>query len=222
MERRRLAGVALLIVSACGFGSGTTLARPVYAASMDWLGVLAWRFLLGALLGWAWLGLSTALGRQGLRAVRSLARPQLLAALALGVLFTANSGTYYAGLETVPASLAGLIVYIYPVLVAVLSLRFGKALSGARAWLALAIAFVGVVLAVGGIDPRSAPPPLGIVLVILSPIIYALWIILSPRLAGERPDGLRHEFTHAGSASDAAATPDVTTPAAVGASVLTD
>jgi len=143
MERRRLAGVALLIVSACGFGSGTILAKPVYAAGMDWLGVLAWRFLLGSLLGWAWLGLSTALGRQGLRAVRSLARPQLLAALALGVLFTANSGTYYAGLETVPASLAGLIVYIYPVLVAVLSLRFGKPLSGARPWLALAVASVG-------------------------------------------------------------------------------
>ena len=220
MERRRLAGVALLIVSACGFGSGTILAKPVYAAGMDWLGVLAWRFLLGALLGWAWLGLSTALGRQGLRAVRSLARPQLLAALALGVLFTANSGTYYAGLETVPASLAGLIVYIYPVLVAVLSLRFGKPLSGARPWLALAVASVGVVLAVGGIDPRSAPPPLGIVLVILSPIIYGLWIILSLRLAGERQDRLGHEVTQAGSASDAAATTTVMMTATAAVFVL--
>jgi drug/metabolite transporter (DMT)-like permease len=209
VERRRLAGVALLIVSACGYGSGTILAKPVYAAGMDWLGVLAWRFLLGALLGWAWLGLSTAIGRPGLRAVRSLAKPQMLGALALGVLFTANSGTYYAGLETVPASLAGLIVYIYPVLVAVLSLRFGRPLPGARPWLALAIAFVGVVLAVGGIDARGAPPPLGLVEVILSPIIYAVWIILSLRLAGERPDRLGHEVNHAGSASDAAATTTV-------------
>ena len=44
--------------------------------------------------------------------------------LALGALYTGNAGTYYAGIETIPASLAGVIVYIYPVFVALLSLRF--------------------------------------------------------------------------------------------------
>jgi drug/metabolite transporter (DMT)-like permease len=206
VERRRLVGVGLLVVSACGFGSGTILAKPVFAAGMDWLGVLAWRFLIGALLGWAWLLVSGFVGRPGVGAVRSLGRPQFLGAVALGVLFTANSGTYYAGLETVPASLAGLIVYIYPVLVAVLSLRFGRRLPGPRPWLALALAFVGVALAVGGVDTRTAPSPTGVLEVIASPVIYALWIVLSLRLAGERRDRLGHEVNHVGSASDAAVT----------------
>ena len=39
-------------------------------------------------------------------------------------------------------SLAALIVYIYPALVAVMSLRFGRRLEGRRAWFALALALV--------------------------------------------------------------------------------
>jgi drug/metabolite transporter (DMT)-like permease len=40
--------------------------------------------------------------------------------LALGVFYVGNSSTYFAALVTVPASLAALIVYLYPALVAVL------------------------------------------------------------------------------------------------------
>ena len=74
-----------------------------------------WRFLIGAALGWAWVLASPrrrACSRDGCRAGRSCV------ALALGALFTGNAGTYYAGLETVPAALAGVLVYTYPVIVA--------------------------------------------------------------------------------------------------------
>ena len=52
---------------------------------------------------------------------------QVLVAIALGALYTGNSGTYYAALETVPAALAGVLVYIYPVIVAILSCGSGRA-----------------------------------------------------------------------------------------------
>jgi len=122
------------------------------------------------------------------RALRSVRPQTALVALALGVLYVGNSGTYFAGLESVPASLAALIVYIYPALVAVLSLRFGQRLEGLRAWSALVLALVGVAFAVGGIDPSHAPPLTGILLIVASPIIYAGWIVLSARLSGERTD----------------------------------
>ena len=80
----------------------------------------------------------------------------------LGVLYTGNSGTYYAGLETVPVSLAALIVYIYPAVVAVLSLRYGRRLEGRRAWFALGLALVGVALALGGIPDDALPPISGL------------------------------------------------------------
>ena len=86
-----------------------------------------------------------------------------------------------------PASLAAVIVYIYPALVAVLALRWGRRLPGRRPWIALAVATLGVLLAVGGVPEDAMPPISGIALAIASPIIYAVWIILSARLAGERP-----------------------------------
>ena len=55
MERERLIGIALVVISACGYGSGPLFAKPAYAAGVDWLTLLAWRFLFAAVLSWGWL-----------------------------------------------------------------------------------------------------------------------------------------------------------------------
>jgi len=93
--------------------------------------------------------------------------------IALGALFTGNAGTYYAALETVPVALAGVLVYLYPAIVAVLSIRYATRLAGRRPSIALGIALVGVVLALGGIDLATPPPAGGIALILASPLIYA-------------------------------------------------
>jgi drug/metabolite transporter (DMT)-like permease len=201
VDRRRLIGIVLVVVSAAGFGSGTVLSKPIYASGLDWLQLLAWRFAIGATLAWGWLLLSPV--RRS--ALRRLTRRQALLAIGLGVWYTGNAGTYYAGLETVPASLAGVLVYLYPAVVAVLSIRYATRLAGRRPWIALALALSGVVLALGGIDLVVPPPVSGIVLILASPLIYAGWIILSARLAGERSDHLAPETAGAGHANDAAA-----------------
>lgn len=194
-------GLALIVISAAGFGSGTVLSKPIYATGLDWLQLLAWRFTIGAVLAWAWLLASPS--RRA--AVRRLGRRPALIAIGLGVWYTGNAGTYYAGLETVPASLAGVLVYLYPAMVAVLSVRYATRLSGRRPWFALGIALVGVVLALGGIDLATPPPIGGIALILASPLIYAGWIILSARLAGERSEHLAPEGAGAGRLDDAAA-----------------
>lgn len=199
MDRRRATGTALVLVSAVGFGSASILARPVYDTGMGWLGLVTWRFVIGAALAWIWIAVSPA--RRA--SVRRLGRRQLAVTVALGALFTGNSGTYYAALETVPVALAGVLVYTYPVIVAVLSIRFATRLPGRRPWIALALALAGVVLALGGIDVGSAPPIENIALVILSSLIYSAWIILSARLSGERRDRLGDE---AGTPDDTAVT----------------
>ena len=200
MDRRRLVGVVLVLVSACAFGSGGLFAQPVYDTGVGWQTLSAWRFGFGALCAWLWC-LAWADRRRGLRL---LDRRAVLVAVALGVLYTGNSGTYYAGLETVPVSLAALIVYIYPAVVAVLSLRYGRRLEGRRAWFALGLALVGVALAVGGIPDDALPPIAGLVLIVVSPLIYSVWIILSARLAGERKEAVGD--AGAGGADAAAAT----------------
>src|SRR6185369_5454994 len=182
MPRAAAIGVALTVISAFSFGSGPLFAKPVYADGVGWHVLMAWRFLIGAGLAWAWL-LARERSRAGLRRMR---RRDLAVAVGLGVLYTGNSATYFAGLETVSASLAALIVYIYPALVAVISLRMGQPLRGGRAWAALGLALAGVVLAVGSPSTAaSTPSTSGLLLIIASPVIYAVWIVLAARLSGE-------------------------------------
>ncbi len=198
MDRRRLTGIALAAASAVGYGSGPLFAKGVYAAGVDWLGLLAWRFLIAAALSWAWLLLSDR------RELWRVDRRQLAALLGLGAFFILNAGTYYAALETVPASLASLIVYMYPAIVAVLTIRFGRTLDGRRPWLALGIVTTGVVLTIGGIEPGVADP-VGLALAIASPIIYSVYIILSARLAGERRGTIASERSGRAEVAPAAA-----------------
>jgi drug/metabolite transporter (DMT)-like permease len=206
MDRRAAVGIGLVVISAAGYGSGSILAGPIYATGVDWLTLVGWRFLIGATLGWIWV-----LGSAGRRsALRRLSRRQVAVALGLGALFTGNAGTYYASLETVPAALAGVVVYTYPVMVAVLSLRFATRLPGRRPWIAAGLAVAGSALALGGIDVATAPPVEGLVLVFLSGFIYSVWIILSARLSGERRDRLASDVADGGSSTgDAAVTTTV-------------
>lgn len=197
MDRRRATGVALVLVSAAAFGSGSLFAQPVYAAGVDWLTLSAWRFLFGAGLTWVFLLLSA----DRRRALLSLDRRAVIAGIALGVLYVGNSGTYYASLETVSPSLAALVVYLYPAVVAVLSIRFARRLQGRRAWIALGIALIGVVLAVGGIDPDDAPPVSGLLLAFASCFIYAVWVVLAARISGERREAVADASGRAGSAT---------------------
>jgi len=178
----QLIGVALVVLSAVGFGSGPFFATVAYDAGMQAMPILFWRFAAAAALSWAFV-LVTPTGRASLR---TLGTRRLAILLALGLLYVGNSFTYVASLQSVDVSLVALIVYIYPALVAVLSTRFLRALEGRRAWVALCLSMAGVLLAVGGIPEGEAPPPMGLALAVASPIIYAVWIILSARTAGER------------------------------------
>lgn len=207
MRGRQLLGIALTVVSAFGFGSGPLFAKPVYAAGVDWLTLMAWRFLLGAAFAWGWVLLVPA----SREALRRMDRRGIVVAVLLGIMFTTNSGTYFAALETVSASLGALIVYIYPALVAVLTLRMGRRLEGRRAWAALGLALAGVALAVGNIDTTRMPPLSGLLLMIASPIIYSVWIVLAARFSGERSTGVGRE-AEAGSSRD---------PIAAGAVMMT-
>ena len=197
VNRTRLVGIGLVVISAISFGSGGLFARPAYAAGIDWLTLMAWRFLLAG--GLAWLVLLVSPSRR--RGLRTMPRRMLLASIGLGIYYLSNTATYFAGITTTPLSLAALIVYIYPPIVAVLALRFGRPLEGRRAWTALGIAVLGVVLAVGGINASEMPPIGGLVLVIVSPLLYSVWIIMAARHSGETSDAVGSEAEGASNAS---------------------
>ncbi len=203
MDRQRALGIGLVLSAGASFASGSIFATLSYAKGVDWLTLLVWRFVIGASLAWLWVAASPS--RRA--SVRGLSRRQVLVTLGLGAIYTGNAGTYYAGLESIPASLAGVLVYIYPVFVALLSLRFATRLPGRRPWFALVLAMVGVVIALGGVDVNANLPLGGVVLIFASAAIYSVWIVLAARLSGERRDRLGSDAPEgAPVAGDAAAT----------------
>jgi drug/metabolite transporter (DMT)-like permease len=178
-------GIVLVLVSAAAFGSGALFVQPLYEAEMEPLAVLFWRFSTAALFGWGFLLLSAPRRRS----LRSLSRRRVLVLLLLGALYVGNSYAFIASLQVVSISLASIIAYLYPAMVAVMATRFLRRLEGRRAWIALGISIFGIALTVGGIPEGELPPLWGLALAFANPVIYASWIILQARLAGERPVG---------------------------------
>jgi drug/metabolite transporter (DMT)-like permease len=176
-------GILLVLLSAAAFGSGALFVQPLYAAGMEPLAVLFWRFTTAALFAWGFLLLAS--GRR--RSLRALTRRRVVVLLLLGTLYVGNSFAFVAALQVVSISLTSIIAYLYPAIVAVMATRFVRRLEGRRAWLALGISLVGIVLTVGGIPAGELPPTWGLVLAFINPVIYATWIVLQARLAGERP-----------------------------------
>ncbi len=176
-------GVLLVLVSACAFGSVALFVKPLYAAGLAVLVLLAWRFITAALVSWGYL-----LVRARTRAsLRLLTRRRVVVLLLLGTLYVGNSFTYIGALEVVPISLNSIIAYLYPAIVAVMALRLVRRLEGRRAWLALALSLLGVALALGGIPEGEMPPLWGLALSFANPVIYATWIVFQSRVAGDRP-----------------------------------
>ncbi len=185
--RTSLLGAALVALSASAYGSGPLFARSVYATGMDWLTMLAWRFALATVATWLWL-LAFSSRRA---ALARLGRRRALRLFSVGGLFACSSASAYASLELIPVTVYGIIQAISPLLVAVLTLRFGRRLEGRLAWVALSIAIIGLALTVGAVSaPASAA---GLVLAAAAPAIYAVYILLLSREAGERQQAVAVE-----------------------------
>jgi len=181
-------GIVLVLVSAAAFGSGAFFVQAPYDAGMEPLAVLFWRFVSAAAFSWGFLLLSGS-RRSSLFA---LSRRRVLVLVLLGSLYVGNSYAFIASLQVVSISMASIIAYLYPAIVAVMATRFVRRLEGRRAWVALGVSIVGIALTVGGIPAGEVPPLWGLALAFANPLIYATWIILQARLAGERPsDGSR-------------------------------
>ena len=181
MDRRRVVGIALGAISGVAYGTGPLFAKSVYGAGLDWIALLAWRFFFAMLVSWLWL-LVQPRARAELRLLDRRTTGRLLFT---GATFILTASVYYAAIERIPTSLEALLMYAYPAVVAVLSMRLGYPFRGKLAWGSLAVVLVGAVLTIGGIE--AGVDQLGVAIGALSPLAYAIYIILAAWMAGERP-----------------------------------
>jgi drug/metabolite transporter (DMT)-like permease len=182
MDRRRIVGIGLGALAGAAYGTGPLFFKGyVYPAGVDWIAMLVWRFAFATLVSWIWLLVQP----RARASLRGLDRRTVARLLFTGAFFVVNASVYYAAIEQIDISLVALLMSAYPALVAVLSLRLGYRFEGKLAWGSLAIVVFGTILTIGGVNPGTNPG--GIVLALLNPVAYAVYIVLTAWMAGERP-----------------------------------
>ncbi|MFC6717040.1 DMT family transporter [Natrialbaceae archaeon GCM10025810] len=160
-------GIALVLVSAVGFGTLGIFGVYAQRANLPIPTVLVFRFFLAGTLVWvylAWRGRLTILRGK-----------PLLFALALGAFgYTAQSGLYFLGLEFMTAGLVAIVLYTYPAFVVLLAALAIDERITRPVLVALCLSFGGIVL-VTGANPAGASP-VGVLIVLGAAVAYACYI----------------------------------------------
>ena len=168
----RATGVALVIGSACCFGTLGVFGKLAYRLGLTTPQLLSYRFGLAAILLWV----AAMILRQGLPPRRSLVGLALMG----GAGYVGQSGSYFSALHFIPASTNALLLYTFPVVVTLLAtVLFHEPLG----WLklgAVGLAFLGTVLVVEA--QLRAAAPIGIVLGLGSAAFYSGYILYGSRL----------------------------------------
>jgi len=144
-------GIALAVMSAAGYGLMITATRLTYEAGSNPLTVICLRALVPALL----LAAVMLATRRRFALVPGAFWPT--AGICLGQLGITVG--YLSAVAFIPVSLAALVFYAYPILVAAIVAATGHSRVGWAAALAFAAAFAGLALALapsfGVLDPRG-------------------------------------------------------------------
>ncbi|HET7420906.1 MAG TPA: DMT family transporter [Candidatus Dormibacteraeota bacterium] len=168
----------MVIVSAAAFAANSILAKLAYAAGFHVFQLLAIRFVLGAFGMW---GIALLLGQNPLR----FGRRRLLQLFALGLfVYTGQSTAYFLALQTLPASLCVLIVYIYPSLTVVAAWLFFRRAITRWHLVALVSSFLGIALLLGGARFTLA---WALVFAIAAPVIYTAYILVGEKVMAGIP-----------------------------------
>lgn len=166
----RNTAIALVLLSALGFGSMALFARTAYDAGVSPSMLLTLRFAIAVAL----LAPLVKLRRAALPRGRTLAGFVLM-----GLLYTGQSQAYFTALMHASSGLVGLLLYTYPVLVTMLAVAIGSEKLDRRTMALLALAVVGMAVMLGG---NLQGTPLGIILGLAAAAIYAVYILLGGRI----------------------------------------
>lgn len=166
----KVKGYAFAALAAATYGTNPAFAVPLYADGMNPISVLLFRygFCLPILAGMiAVRGRSLALHRN-----------EILPMAVLGLLMALSSFTLFEAYNYMNAGVASTLLFIYPVLVAVLMAFFYHEKFRATTGLCLVIMAAGLILMLR-IDGNTSVSPIGCVLVFISSLTYALYLVMT-------------------------------------------
>ena len=178
------------ILAAVSYGVNPLGAKYLYEEGLNVESVLFYRYGLAALIiGVIMTGKILAGKRRGKTgAVEApvnyetfrISKGELSTLVGLGLLFVISSLTLYCSFLYMDSGVACSLLFVYPVMTAVLmAMLYGEKITKATAT-AIALSLVGVLLLYKG-DGETALSTVGVLLVMVSALSYALYIIVANR-----------------------------------------
>jgi len=162
-------GIICGILAAVCYGTNPFGALPLYEEGVNTSSVLFYRFAMAVLM----LAAMLLIERKSFK----ISGKELKTLGSLGLLFAASSITYYQSFRFMDAGIASTILFVYPVMVAVIMATFFKEKVTASTVAAIILALVGIGLLYKGGEGVSLSA-IGILLVMVSSLTYAVYIVV--------------------------------------------
>ena len=171
LSKNAIIGYPAGIVTGVTYGLNPLFAVPLMNNGATIESILFFRYTFAVLL----LGAFLLLTRQSFR----ITPRQAAVLLALGLLYTSSSIFLFEAYNYIASGLATTLVFLYPVLVAIVMV-FLRVVPSWPVWLSIAATFGGVIIMTQGSGTESINP-LGVALSLGSALVYALFIVIINR-----------------------------------------
>lgn len=171
ISKNAIIGYPTGIITGITYGLNPLFAIPLMAQGAAIESILFFRYAIAVLV----LGCYLLIRRGFVK----LSMQQVGVLLALGVLYTMSSLLLFESYQYIASGLATTLVFLYPVIVALIMVFLGVVPSW-PVWLAIAATFGGVIMMTQG-EAGHTIDPLGVILSIGSAISYSLFIVIINR-----------------------------------------
>lgn len=162
-------GFVAAIVAAVAYGLNPLFALPIYREGMGVDSVLFYRVLFAAII----LAVIMIARRQSFRVTKA----ELVPLLSLGGLFAVTSYSLFESFNYMDAGIACTILFVYPVMVAVIMALFFRERASLLTYACIALSLIGIAMLYNG-DGGQTLSTVGIVYVFISALAYALYIVV--------------------------------------------
>lgn len=171
ISKEAIIGYPAGIITGVTYGLNPLFGMPLMRNGASVESILFFRYAIAVIL----LGAFLLLDKHSLK----ITWRQTGILLLLGLLYTTSSISLFQAYHYIPSGLATTLVFLYPVLVALIMV-FLRVVPSWQVWLAIAATFAGVVIMTQGSSSQTIDP-IGIWLSIGSALAYALFIVIINR-----------------------------------------
>lgn len=171
LSKNAIIGYPAGVITGITYGLNPLFAVPLMKNGSAIESILFFRYFFAVLI----LGLFLILRKQSFR----ISWQQAGVLLVLGLLYTASSLFLFEAYNYIASGLATTLVFLYPVLVAIIMV-FLKVVPSWPVWLAIAATFGGVLIMTQN-DGTQTIDPIGVMLSLGSALVYALFIVIINR-----------------------------------------